>query len=106
LLCKIAEAHSGNKFPFITSAEQNRRMMEQSNKPVVFRKNLILLKFCPPVMLLSSRVGIRDADLPERSFLSLDDHTEYGDLNFLAPGCLPRVPEYLGPGWREGGPGL
>ena len=53
-------------------------------------------------MLLSSRLGIRDADRPERRVLPLGDHTEYGGLNFVAPECRLRVPEYLGPGWREG----
>ena len=55
-------------------------------------------------MLLSLRVDSRDANRPERSLLSLDDHTEYCDLNFVAPEVL-RVPEYLGPGWSEDGLG-
>ena len=54
-------------------------------------------------MLLSSRVGIRDADRREWSFLLLVDHREYGYLNFVALEYLLRVLEYLVPGWREGG---
>jgi hypothetical protein len=33
----------------------------------------------------------------------LEDHMEYGDLNFVAPERLLRVPEYMGPGWLECG---
>src|SRR5262249_50771810 len=70
-----------------------------------FRKNMILRNFRPPFVLLSSRVGIRDADRRERSFVSLGDHTEFGDLKLLAPERLLRVPEYLGPGWSVDGLG-
>jgi hypothetical protein len=65
-------------------------------------KNLILLNFRPPFMPLPSRVGIRDANRPERRVLPLGDYREYGGLNFVAPECLLRVPERLVPGWREG----
>ena len=54
-------------------------------------------------MLLSLRVGIRDVNLPERRFSLLDDRAESNDLNVGAPECLLRVPESLGPNWREGG---
>ena len=76
----------------------------KTGKAAVFRKHLILV-FARRFMLRSSRVGIRDADRPERSFPPLGDHTESGDLNFVVPECLLSVPEYLGPGWREGGRG-
>jgi hypothetical protein len=39
----------------------------------------------------------------EEAAAPLDHQPEYGDLNFEAPECLLRVPEGLGPGWREGG---
>ena len=63
------------------------------------QKNLIVLNFRPFFMPLASPVGIRDADRPEQVFLPPGDHTEYGDLKFVAPECLPRVREYLAPGW-------
>ena len=69
------------------------------------RKNLILLNFRSLFMPLPSPVGIRDADRPEQGFLPLGDHTEYGNLKFVAPECLLRVQEYLAPGWRVGGLG-
>ena len=52
-----------------------------------------------------SPVGIRDADRPEQVFLPPGYHTEYGDLKFGAPECLPTVREYLVPGWSVGGLG-
>ncbi len=56
-------------------------------------------------MPLPSPVGIRYADRPEQVFLPPGDHTEYGDLKFVAPECLLRVQEYLAPGWSLGGLG-
>jgi hypothetical protein len=53
--------------------------------------------FHPGFMLRTSRVGIRDAVRRERNFLSLDDHTEYGDLHFVAPECLPEASGIPGP---------
>jgi len=76
-----------------------------AHDPLCSAKNLILLNFRPAFMPLSSQVGIRDADHPERSFLPVGDRTKYGDLNFVAPECLLRVQEYLGPGWSVGGLG-
>ena len=52
-------------------------------------------------MLLSSRVGIRDADRREWTFLPPDDHAEYGDLDLFVLECLPRVPESVSPGSSE-----
>ena len=52
-----------------------------------------------------SPVGIRDADRREQVFLPPCDHTEYGDLQFGVPECLPTVREYLVPGWSVGGLG-
>jgi hypothetical protein len=79
--------------------------LQGSPPPLCSARNLMLRVFRPPFMLLSSRVGIRDANRPERRCLTLDDHAEYGDLNFVAPERLLRVRESLGPGWREGGLG-
>ena len=62
-------------------------------------------EFSPTFMPLPSPVGIRDADRPEQVFLPPGDRTEYGDLKFGAPECLPTVQEYLVPGWNEGGLG-
>ena len=65
-------------------------------------KNLFVLSFRPLLMLLPSPVGIRYADRPEQRFLPLDDYTEYGNLKFVTPECLPRLQEYLAPGWSVG----
>jgi hypothetical protein len=51
--------------------------------------------FAHPLTPLSPRVGIRDANRPERCFLLLDDHTEYGDLK------LEALEFSLGPGFRH-----
>src|SRR5260370_11694607 len=74
----------------------------RSMKWLCSAKNLFVLSFRPLLMLLPSPVGIRDADHPEQRFLELDDHTEYGNLKFVTPECLPRVQEYLAPGWSVG----
>jgi hypothetical protein len=42
-------------------------------------------------MPLPSPVGIRDADRPEQVPQPPGDHTEYGDLEFVAPECLPML---------------
>jgi hypothetical protein len=72
--------------------------VNQSLKNLYSAINLMLESFSPTVMLLSPRVGIRDANRPERSVLSLDDQTECGALNLVAREDLRRVPESLGPG--------
>jgi hypothetical protein len=66
---------------------------------------LIVLNFRPLFMPLPPPVGIRDADRPEQVPQPPGDHTEYGDLEFMAPECLPTVREYLVPGWSVGGLG-
>ncbi len=43
------------------------------------------------------QVGIRDADRPEEAFLPLGNHTEYGDLKFVASECLPEGSGIPGP---------
>ena len=68
-------------------------------------KNLIVLNFRRLFMPLASPVGIRDAGRPEQVFLSPGDRTEYGDLKFGAPECLPTVREYRVTGWSVGGLG-
>jgi len=49
-------------------------------------------------------VDIRDADRPGQSALPLVDHSEFGDLKFPAPECLPMVQVCLAPGWSAGAP--
>jgi hypothetical protein len=65
----------------------------------------MLRNFALPIMPLSLRVGIHDADRRERSVLPPGDHSEYGDLNLAGPECPLRVPESVGPGSSEGGLG-
>jgi len=45
-------------------------------------------------------VDIRDADHPGQSSPPLADHTEFGDLKFPAPECLPMVQVCLALGWN------
>jgi len=77
----------------------------QPQKCLCSARNVIVLNFRPLLMAPPSPVGIRDADRPEQLFLPPGDHTEYGDLKFGAPECLPTVREYLAPGWCVGGLG-
>ena len=65
-------------------------------------RNLIVLNFRPLFMPPPAPVGIRDAGRPEQVFLPPCDHTEYSDLKFGAPECLPTVREYQVPGWSVG----
>jgi hypothetical protein len=74
-----------------------------SHLVVVLRKKWRPPKFFAPFKPLFSRVGIHDANRPERRSLLLDNRTAYGDLNFVAPERLLRVPEYLGRSSSEGG---
>jgi hypothetical protein len=69
----------------------------------VLRKKCRPPKFFAPFKPLFSRIGIHDANRPERRSLLLDNRTEDGDLNVVAPECLLRIPEYLGRGSSEGG---
>ena len=64
-------------------------------KPHGFR-----LIFMPPFF----PVDIRDADRPGQSALPLVVHTEFGDVKFPAPECLPMVQVCLAPGWSAGAP--
>ncbi len=72
--------------------------MCSANSPCASRFKLNLMPQFSPV-------HIRDADRLEQGFLPLGDHTEYGNLKFVAPECLLRVQEYLAPGWSVGGLG-
>ena len=74
-------------------------------RPSRLIRSAIVLNFRPLFMPLPSPVGIRDADRPEQVPQPPGDHTEYGDLEFVAPECLPTVREYLVPGWSVGGLG-
>jgi hypothetical protein len=80
---------------------------KKTSRWVCSARNLVRRSFSHPSSryFLESVFVMQTANRPERRFLSLDDLTECGDLNFVAPECPLRVPEFLGPGSSEGGLG-